>query len=268
MEPLPTEPPADRPAGPGPWSGQPVGSWSGGGGPGLPAPRPAAAGPRRPAHRAFVQEFAASPVTVSLVVVTVAVWLVHLAVQHLAHVNTDLTLGDQGMAIHGQWWRLVTPMVVHFGVLHIGLNMLALWNIGRPVEKTVGRAAFLAAYLLSGIGGQIASDLYYGTGVLAGGASGAIFGIVGVLIGNYLTVTWLEKAGRISHQQWRFNPRAVKSLAIQCGLWLVLGSAILHLDNAAHVGGAVVGLVAGAVTALASTGPAAGPSGTDRPPAG
>lgn len=197
--------------------------------------------------------YAVAPVTVVLVAVTVAVWLAHVALAHLGHVNTDLSLGDNGTAIHGQWWRLVTPMLVHFGPLHIGLNMLVLWRLGPAVEQVIGSRLYLAAYIVSGIGGQVASDVTMGSNVLSGGASGAIYGIIGVLIGYYLAHQAAMRAGRVATSRWTFNAGAVKSLAIQAGLWLVVGGAIAHVDSAAHAGGAIVGLVVGAVIAWSRT---------------
>jgi len=198
------------------------------------------------------------------VVVTVAVWLVHEALITWAHTNTDLTLGDTGSGIHGQWWRLLTPLVVHFGIVHIGLNMLALWMIGPPVEKVIGRWLYLGSYLLAGAGGQVVSDLYYQWHpahqnghvvlVLSGGASGAIFGVVGLLIGNHVITAMAEKSGRRSRQAWRFTPSAAKSLAIQGTIWIIFTSiAIPGIDNWAHLGGVAVGLVIGAVIAWSRT---------------
>jgi rhomboid protease GluP len=196
-------------------------------------------------------------VAVCIVLATVAVWLVHEALSTWAGVNTDLSLQDNGYAIHGQFWRLVTPLVVHYGILHIGLNMFALWQIGPPVEKVVGRLNFLAAYLLCGIGGQVVSDLHYGKGALSGGASGAIFGVIGVLIGNAVLTTQLEKAGHESSQEWRFDSGAVKFLALQGFVWIAATSLIpsLNIDNWAHIGGVGVGLVLGGAIAWWRTRP-------------
>ncbi|GAC1589725.1 MAG: hypothetical protein NVS3B21_06580 [Acidimicrobiales bacterium] len=204
--------------------------------------------------------FSIAPVTVVITAVTVTIWLLHVAIAHLTLVNTDLTLGDPGTAIHGQPWRLVTPMVVHFGVLHLGLNMLVLWRLGPSVEQIIGSRKFLAAYLLTGVGGQIASDLVVGTKALSGGASGAIYGIIGVLIGYALAARVATRRGRTAGHTWTINPGAVKSLAIQAGLWLVVGGAIAHVDSAAHAGGAVVGLLFGGHVAWHQTTRAAAPS--------
>ena len=234
----------------------------------LPGSAPARAGAPAPSlWERFVRRFHDAPVTVSIVVFTVAVWLVHEALITWAGINTDLTLGDPGSAIHGQPWRLLTPLVVHFGILHIGLNMFALWQIGPPVEKVIGRGVYLASYLVAGAGGQIVSDLYFQwhpahqsgqvVTVLSGGASGAIFGVVGLLIGNHVVTSMAEKSGRRSRQQWRFTPSAAKSLAIQGTIWIIFTSiAIPGIDNWAHLGGVAVGLFIGGAIAWGRTEPA------------
>jgi membrane associated rhomboid family serine protease len=193
---------------------------------------------------------------VSIVVVTVAVWLVHEALITWASIDTDNTLADTGRGIHGQWWRLATAMVVHFGILHIALNMLVLWQIGAPVERVLGRGTFLASYVVCGIGGSVLSDLHYGIGVKSGGASGAIVGIVGILIGNTAVTAWAEARGRRSRQRWRFNPSVARSLGVQILVWIAFSSLFIpQIDNWAHVGGGVVGLVIGAAVGFARTEP-------------
>lgn len=82
---------------------------------------------------------------------------------------------------HGQYWRLITAMFVHFGVLHIVLNMWVLWVLGRYLERVLGPARFTAVYLLCGLGGNVAVYLFSSVGSLAGGASTALFGLFGVM---------------------------------------------------------------------------------------
>ena len=204
----------------------------------------------------FRQHFDEAPVTVSIVVLTVAVWLVHLGLQRWGGINTDLSLGDNGSGIHGQWWRLFTPMVVHFGVLHIGLNMFMLWQLGPPVEKVIGRRLFLLSYLVCGVAGGVLSDIVLKATALSGGASGAIVGIVGILVGNTAVTSHVEGWGRQSTQKWRFNPKVAKSLAIQIVVWIGFTSiAIKQIDNWAHIGGGVAGLVIGGLVAWVRTEP-------------
>ncbi len=80
-------------------------------------------------------------------------------------------------------WRLLSVLLVHDpgGIFHVGLNMLALWMIGRSLEPFLGRWRFLSLYLISGLGGSVAVALLgFGTPVV--GASGAIYGLFGALI--------------------------------------------------------------------------------------
>jgi membrane associated rhomboid family serine protease len=79
----------------------------------------------------------------------------------------------------GEYYRLFTAMFVHYGLLHIALNMWALWVLGRPLEAMFGPWRFLAVYLVCGLGGNVAAYVF-SPGVPAAGASTAIFGLFGV----------------------------------------------------------------------------------------
>jgi membrane associated rhomboid family serine protease len=76
----------------------------------------------------------------------------------------------------GGWYRLITAMFIHYGVIHLAMNMWALWVLGRQLEAALGRARFLVLYLLAGIGGNVAAYLFSPQGFSAG-ASTAIFGL-------------------------------------------------------------------------------------------
>lgn len=78
---------------------------------------------------------------------------------------------------HGEYWRLITAMFVHFGLLHLAMNMWALWILGRFLERALGPARFTALYFLCGLGGNVAVYLFSSTASLAGGASTALFGL-------------------------------------------------------------------------------------------
>jgi rhomboid protease GluP len=83
--------------------------------------------------------------------------------------------------LDGQWWRLLSSIFLHFGVLHLGLNMGALFQLGRITERIYGSAYFLALYVLTGLCGSIATLLLHPT-VNSAGSSGAIFGVIGALL--------------------------------------------------------------------------------------
>lgn len=98
----------------------------------------------------------------------------------------------------GEWWRLLTAAFLHYGPIHLGMNMLALWWLGGPVEQALGHWRFLLVYIVSGLAGS-AGALIWTPNAITVGASGAIFGMLGAglileyratgrLGGNYLTL--------------------------------------------------------------------------------
>lgn len=142
----------------------------------------------------------------------------------------------------GEWWRLVTSMFVHYGVLHLLLNMWALFQVGHLVEKLLGRPLFTVMYLGSGVIGGLSTLLWHGDKVWSAGASGAVFGVFGALLG-YL---WREKHG---------IPKPVlqpllKSTLSFAAYNLIFGAIHPHIDNVAHVGGLLAGIVLGWISAL------------------
>jgi rhomboid protease GluP len=137
----------------------------------------------------------------------------------------------------GEWWRLGTAMFLHFGALHLAMNMLALWDSGRLVERIFGPTRFAAIYFSSGLAGNLLSLIVQGDQAVSGGASGAIFGIYGA----FLVV--------LLHERRRLHPGDFKWMfwgaAAFSGIALMLGFLIPGIDNAAHVGGFVTGTTAG-----------------------
>jgi membrane associated rhomboid family serine protease/Flp pilus assembly protein TadD len=142
------------------------------------------------------------------------------------------------LTLSGQWWRLFTCMFVHFGFLHIALNMWCLRNLAVALEPMMGRLAFSVTYLFCGLTASAVSTAWDPWRASAG-ASGAIFGIAGAFV-SYLV---LKKAA-IPAILVRQN---LRSLAVFILLNLSIGAASGHIDNSAHVGGLVAGLVIGAL---------------------
>ena len=173
-------------------------------------------------------------------------------------VDTLLRFGatDAVLVLHGQWWRLITGTFVHLNMLHIALNMWCLWNLGLFGEPLLGRRGLVVVYLLTGTAGMLLS-VAVNPGLVAG-ASGAVFGIAGILIvllsNRGLAVPWNELRG-LRRQVIFF---AVANLALGMAP-NVLGMASqsqlapLHLDpnslphisNSAHIGGFAAGLALG-----------------------
>lgn len=130
----------------------------------------------------------------------------------------------------GEVWRFFTSMFIHIGSLHLIFNLYALWSLGSFTERLFGHWRYLVIYLLSGLGGSIAS-FFFTTG-LSAGASGAIFGLLGALLYYSLKRPWLWKSG--------LGMNLVLVLVINFGFGLTQPG----IDNFAHLGGLLTGLVA------------------------
>ena len=142
------------------------------------------------------------------------------------------------LVAEGQAWRLVSSVFLHSGFLHLALNMLSLYFLGSFVENAFGRGRFLALYLLSGLSGGIAYLYFGGFGVPAVGASGAIFGLLGGVLGYAL------RRGTFSWQ----NP-VIRQLLILLAINLWIGLSIPNVSNTAHMGGLAGGFAFGYLVA-------------------
>jgi rhomboid protease GluP len=138
------------------------------------------------------------------------------------------------LVAQGRAWLLFTSMFLHAGFVHLALNMLSLYFLGSFVEVAFGRGRFLALYLASGLAGGIAY-LYFGdfNGSVVG-ASGAIFGLLGGVLGYSL------RRGTFS---WH-NP-LIRQLLILTALNLYVGFSVSNISNTAHIGGLLGGLAFG-----------------------
>jgi membrane associated rhomboid family serine protease/Flp pilus assembly protein TadD len=142
--------------------------------------------------------------------------------------------------LSGDWWRLFTYMFLHGGLIHIAFNMWCLWDLGALAESLYGRWTFLCVYLLTGIAAGI-SSVGWNPGVLSVGASGAIFGLAGALISSFYL-------GEFSLPSFALRG-TLTSLLFFAGFNLLFGRMFSGVDNAAHVGGLVSGLILGALIA-------------------
>jgi rhomboid protease GluP len=139
------------------------------------------------------------------------------------------------LTLHGQPWRLVSNIFLHAGFSHLLLNMFSLWLLGVLIEARIGGWRLLLGYFVSGIGASLTSLLYNSLGINSVGASGAIFGLYGMLLVLLLSKRLaLDKSDR----------KAMLGLV----LYLVLSNLISgltggNIDNAAHIGGLLTGLL-------------------------
>jgi len=139
------------------------------------------------------------------------------------------------LTLEGEWWRLFTACFLHIGIFHLLLNMYALLYIGLLLEPYLGKTRFLAAYLISGVAASTAS-LWWHDFTISAGASGAIFGLYGVFLA-LMTTKLLDKSARNALMT---SILVFVSYNILSGLKPDSG-----IDNAAHIGGLLSGLVIG-----------------------
>jgi len=135
--------------------------------------------------------------------------------------------GSLGGVASGEFWRLLTAAFLHAGLLHIGVNMFSLYQIGPALERQLGRSRFIAVYLISALGSSVAVYFFSPSNQLVVGASGAVFGIFGAAI-----VLW--------HKLGQDIRPAFVVLAINVVINFV-GRSILSWQG--HVGGILTGVL-------------------------
>jgi len=145
-----------------------------------------------------------------------------------------------------QPWRIWTSNYVHIGIVHILLNMWCLWSLGALAERVFDRWTYFLTYTFCGIAGSLAS-LGLHPNRFGAGASGAIFGLAGALISAFYLGHLPVPA--------RAMKSTLRSLVLFAAYNLFFGAVVPAIDNSAHVGGLVCGLVLGAVLARHLTSP-------------
>lgn len=141
------------------------------------------------------------------------------------------------LTFSGEWWRVLTSMFVHFGIIHIALNMWCLWSLGSSLEPLLGPCGFGLTYLFSGLAASAAS-LAWNPWRASAGASGAIFGIAGAFV-TFLLMKKLPIEKTLVQ-------RNLRSMGFFILYNLLYGAANSHIDNSAHIGGLLAGLILGA----------------------
>ena len=202
--------------------------------------------PRRPGPRSW----AYAPATYTLVGLNCLVFIAMVLSRVSFLQPTSLQLLHWGatepvsVLYAAEWWRVVTAMFVHVGIIHLATNMWCLWNLGLLGEPLLGPFGVFAAYVLSGAAGNLLSvgvAAYHGERVVGAGASGAVFGLAGVLI-------VLLKSPRLP-----IPPKERSSLRRYVIYFAVLNFVIgfggnqlnlgVNIDNMAHLGGFVGGII-------------------------
>jgi rhomboid protease GluP len=149
--------------------------------------------------------------------------------------------------LSGQWWRLLACVFIHGGLLHIAFNMWCLWNLGRLAESVYGHWTFAMVYLITGLSASLMSVAWhFPIPVPSVGASGAIFGIAGALIASFYLGEFSMPRAAMSGM--------LRSVATFVAYNLFFGAVMASTDNAAHVGGLLMGLLLGALIAKVAPG--------------
>lgn len=215
-----------------------------------------------------VRTMSRAPATYLLLGSNIAVylWMLHRGVDRLTPSPEDLIRfganNAEAVLISHQWWRVVTAMFVHVGLVHLATNMWCLWNLGLIGEPLLGFFGVCSVYLLTGAAGNLlsiaANLLQRQSGQVGAGASGAVFGLAGILI-----VLFSNKRLAQPRPGFAGIPLAElyairKSVISFAALNLLIGAGTLvrpvmhglgldelRIDNMAHLGGFISGLLLG-----------------------
>lgn len=195
---------------------------------------------RRPPGLPSVQPW----VTYAIIAANLAMFAVELAMgvrffEPTAQSVMGLGANFGPVTLGGEPWRLATSLFLHFGILHIAMNMICLYQV-RIVERLFGRAAFATIYFAAGLAGSLAS-LMRSEPAVSAGASGAVFGVFGAL-----TVFLLMNKERLGRE---VSMRQLGSIGSFIAMNFVLGISQKGIDMNAHIGGFVAGAGIGAVLA-------------------
>lgn len=194
-----------------------------------------AAAPRRAARRTARSLSGSGPiVTYALIAISVGVFLLELLMGGQIN-GTGNWLYQHGvlfgpLVADGEWWRLVTSMFLHYGLIHVGLNMLVLWFIGPALEDYFGHWRYALLYVVSGLAGS-AGALIVSPNALTVGASGAIWGLMGAAV--------VLEARRI----YVFGGQAMGLVVFN----LIFTLLIPGVSLGGHIGGGIGGAVAALV---------------------
>lgn len=201
-----------------------------------PPPDPA---PKPSALASALARLRASPVTCAFALANLAVLIVAEAHGRTTETLTLLRFGacEGTLVWSGEVWRLATAMFLHVGWIHLLWNTYAAWGLCLVAERALGSARFGVTYLVAGVGGNCASAI--GHHAVCAGASGALFGILGVYL-----VFLRRSAG---DNKTFFAHPATRSILRSMAIWFVLGMTVLPMDNFAHAGGLVTGVVVAAL---------------------
>jgi GlpG protein len=148
--------------------------------------------------------------------------------------------GDKSLpeVFHGEPWRVLTPIFLHFGLMHIAFNLLAFKDLGTAIEKLVGSWTLLALIWIVGIGSNLV-QFHFGDTVVFGGMSGVVYGLLGYV---WMKARFDPDSGFRLHQQ---------TVVIMIGWFFLCAFGVIpNVANWAHGAGLVIGVVWGFLSAM------------------
>ncbi len=189
----------------------------------------------------------AIPATKALIAVMVGTFVLSIAVggglagSEDPRVLDDLGAQNANAIWRGEWWRLLTAIFLHAGPLHLLVNGFSLYNLGLAIEPTLGARRFLLLFFVSGLVSSLAT-LVFVQDRLSVGASGAVFGLAGLLLADELTRRRMYRRIALDGgPRWRPRMSIIPILVLN----LAIGVIIPIVNNYAHVGGLVGGFLLG-----------------------
>lgn len=172
-----------------------------------------------------------TPITYTLILINIVIWL--CMILYLNRFSDVKLLEVGGLVhfnvVHGEWYRLISSMFLHFNFEHILMNMLSLFIFGKIVESIIGSWRMLIIYIISGLYGNFVS-LSFNTSTISVGASGAIFG----LIGSIFVIMYLSK---------NFNKKMIGQLLIALVILIGFSFFMSNINIMAHLGGFISGVL-------------------------
>ncbi len=180
-----------------------------------------------------------TPFNIAFALINVVVYIVLEALGDTNSASFMLTHGalyPPAVLVDGQWWRLLTAAFLHFGLPHLINNLILLICLGSYLERAYGRVRYVILYLVCAIGANAVSLWWMARtddNAVSAGASGVVFGMMGALIALVLS------------QRGHYRELPLTRLLIMLALCLYFGFASGGVNNAAHIGGLLIGFIMG-----------------------
>ncbi len=181
--------------------------------------------------RNLIEKYKRTPVTFSLLGIIIVYFIIMTLNGGTTNTETLVKFGalyPPLVLFYGEYYRLITSVFIHIGIMHLFFNSYALYIFGTQIERVMGKMKYLIFFLLTGIGGNIVT-FFFSFETISAGASGSLFGILGAFV--YL----------IQHHKNMITPQGRKSILKLLGLNLIITFISPSISITAHLGGLIIG---------------------------